>query len=68
MPCIVGFKDWSMVVMLASAPSPILLSEVHRLSFAEQVILRDDGVPRQFLSGGPYGQEVVRGQSALLGW
>jgi hypothetical protein len=36
------------------------------LSIAEQVILRDDGVPRQFLSGGPYGQEVVCGQSALL--
>jgi len=30
MPGIVGFVDRSMDVMLASAPSPILLSEVHR--------------------------------------
>jgi hypothetical protein len=27
---LVGFTDWSMVVMLASAPSPILPSKVHR--------------------------------------
>jgi hypothetical protein len=64
-----GFVDRSMDVMLASAPSlshsPFLSPKVR---FAEQVIPLDDGVPRQFLSGGPYGQEVVRGQSALLGW